>query len=78
MLYLKWIYFIPPVLFAGVAHVDRLWVFANVAVGFCSIPNLIAILALSSAFFLLKKDYLDNKNEFTTKMSDLEKKYIRI
>jgi AGCS family alanine or glycine:cation symporter len=53
---LKWLYLLPGVAFAGVVHVDRLWVFANISVGVCSIPNLIAILALNSVFFKLMYD----------------------
>ena len=40
---------------------DRIWTFANIAVGACAIPNLIAVLALSGAFLALMRDYLQNR-----------------
>ena len=77
MKYLKWLYFIPAVLFAGVADVQKVWVFANIAVGICAIPNLIAVLALNGVFFKLMKDHLSNKNEWATEIVDKTRKYIR-
>lgn len=74
---LKWLYLLPGVVFAGVANVDRLWVFANISVGVCSIPNLIAILALNGAFFKLMFDYLSNQNKFATATIDKSKAYIQ-
>ncbi len=74
---LKWFYLLPGVVFAGVANVDRLWVFANISVGVCSIPNLIAILALSGAFFKLMRDYLSNQNQYATAIIDKSQAYIR-
>jgi AGCS family alanine or glycine:cation symporter len=74
---LKWLYLLPGVVFAGVANVDRLWVFANISVGVCAIPNLIAILALSGVFFKLMHDYLDNHNKFATAITDESRAYIR-
>ena len=78
MKYVKWLYFIPPVVFAGVAEVDRLWVFANIAVGICAIPNLIAVLALSGAFFKLMKDYLSGRNQYAAETIDASKQYVQI
>lgn len=75
--YLKWLYFVPPVVFAGVADVDRVWVFANIAVGVCAIPNLIAVLALSGPFFVLMKDYLEGRNVYATQLIDASKRYVR-
>ena len=75
--YAKWIYLVPGVLFAGVANVDRLWVFANIAVGSCALPNLIAVLALSGAFFTLMRDYLRNENQYATAIVDATGKYVR-
>jgi AGCS family alanine or glycine:cation symporter len=77
MKYLKWLYFVPPVVFAGVADVDRIWVFANVAVGVCAIPNLVAVLALSGPFFVLMKDYLDGRNVYAAQVIDVSKQYVR-
>jgi len=61
---LNWLYLLPGVIFAGVANVDRLWIFANISVGVCAIPNLIAILALSGVFFKLMRDYITNRNAY--------------
>lgn len=74
--YLKWIYFIPGIMFAGVANVDKLWIFANIAVGVCALPNLVAVLALSGAFFKLMRDFLDGKNLFATEKIDMTKAYV--
>lgn len=75
--YMKWFYFIPAVVFAGVANVDKLWVFANIAVGVCAIPNLIAVIALSGPFFILMKDYQNNENRYSTGKIDSSGDYIR-
>ena len=75
--YLRWFYLIPGVIFAGIANVDRLWVFANISVGICSIPNLIAVLALSGVFFRLMKDYIYERNEYSTDLIDYSKQYIK-
>jgi AGCS family alanine or glycine:cation symporter len=75
--YLKWLYFIPPVLFAGVADVDRIWAFANIAVGICAIPNLIAVLALSGVFMTLMKDYLEGTGRYSARLIDVSKQYVR-
>jgi AGCS family alanine or glycine:cation symporter len=77
MRYARWLYFIPPVVFAGVTDVDRVWVFANIAVGVCAIPNLVAVLALSGAFMKLMKDYLDGRNLYATRLVDTSKDYVR-
>lgn len=77
MKFVKWFYFIPAVVFAGVADVDKVWVFANIAVGVCAIPNLIAVFSLSGVFFILMKDFLTNKNEWATAIVDVSKKYVR-
>ena len=74
--YVKWLYFVPGIMFAGVANVDKLWIFANIAVGVCALPNLVAVLALSGAFFKLMKDYLDGKNLFATEKIDVTKSYV--
>jgi AGCS family alanine or glycine:cation symporter len=74
---LKWLYLIPGVLFAGFANVDKLWIFANISVGVCAIPNLIAVLALSGVFFKLMKDYLQGAKEYSTKIVDSTQKYIK-
>lgn len=78
MKYLKWIYLIPGVLFAGIADVEKLWVFANISVGVCSLPNLVALLALSGAFFKLMRDYLMDKNKYATVIVDSSKTYVKM
>ncbi len=75
--WLRWLYFIPPLVFAGVADVDRVWVFANIAVAVCAIPNLIAVLALSGPFLELMRDYLTGRNEYATRKIDASKAYVR-
>lgn len=77
MVCMKWIYLLPGVIFAGIADVEKLWVFANISVGVCSLPNLVALLALSGAFFKLMKDYITDKNTFTTAVVDTTKIYVK-
>jgi len=77
MKYLKWLYFIPPVVFAGVADVDRIWVFANIAVGVCAIPNLIAIVALRHEVFRLMRDFIEGRGRYATRLIDASKEYVR-
>ena len=78
MKYFRWFYLIFGIVFAGVTDVDKLWVFANISVGVCSLPNLVAVLALSGAFFKLMKDFLLDRNEYATKIVDYSKTYIRM
>ncbi len=61
---LKWAYLIPGIIFAGVADVDKLWVFANISVGVCSLPNLVAVIALNSVFFVLMRDLFSGTNRY--------------
>ncbi len=75
--YLKWFYLVPGVIFAGIADVEKLWVFANISVWVCSLPNLVALLALSGAFFKLMKDYLTDKNKYATAIVDTQKTYVK-
>jgi alanine or glycine:cation symporter, AGCS family len=63
---LRWFYFLPGVLVAGVADVDRLWVFANIAVAVVSIPNLIAMLCLAGVFMTLMRDELSGDRRYST------------
>jgi len=75
--WIRYVYFIPPLVFAGVADVDRLWVFANIAVAICAVPNLIAVLALSGGFMTLMKDYLTGQNEYATEKTDGKGIFVR-
>ncbi len=77
MLYLKWLYLLPGVVFAGFSNVDRLWVLASISVGVCAVPNLIAVLALSGVFFRLMRDYLEGRNEYATCVVDRTGEYAR-
>jgi len=78
MKFFKWFYLIPGIIFAGVADVDKLWVFANISVGVCSLPNLVAVLALSGVFFKLMRDFLLGRNDYATKVVDSSRKYIKM
>ena len=75
--YLKWIYFLPGIVFAGVTNVDRLWVVANISVGASALPNLIAILLLSGVFFKLMRDYLSGERTYDTAATDGTGRYLR-
>ena len=63
---LRWLYFVPGVLFAGVADVDRLWLFSNISVAVVAIPNLVAMLFLSGVFVTLMKDHLSGRCVYST------------
>jgi AGCS family alanine or glycine:cation symporter len=63
---LRWLYFVPGVVFAGFADVDRLWVLANIAVAVVSIPNLVAMLCLSGVFVTLMKDEISGERVYAT------------
>jgi AGCS family alanine or glycine:cation symporter len=75
--WIRYLYFLPPLVFAGVADVDRLWVFANIAVAICAIPNLVAVLALSGAFTTLMRDYLSGRRQYATSIVDSSRRYVR-
>jgi len=77
MKYFRWLYLLPGIFFAGVANVDRLWVFANISVGVCVLPNLVALLALNGVFFKLMKDYMSGRNKYRTEITDSTKQYMR-
>ncbi len=75
--YFRWLYLLPGIFFAGVANVDRLWVFANISVGVCVLPNLVALLALNGVFFTLMKDYMSGTNRYTTEATDSTQQHVR-
>jgi len=75
--YFRWLYLLPPILFAGVANVERLWVFANISVGVCALPNLVALLALNGVFFKLMKDYMSGTNKYRTEITDSTQQYVK-
>ena len=75
--YLRWLYFLPGVIFAGVSNVDQLWAFANISVAASALPNLVALLLQSGAFLALMKDYISGRNKYATAVTDLERRYVR-
>jgi AGCS family alanine or glycine:cation symporter len=77
MRYLKWFYFLPGVIFAGFANVDKLWVVADISVGVVAIPNLVALLFLGGVFVKLMKDYLSGDFHYGTAAIDVSKRYIK-
>ena len=68
--WLRWLYFIPGVVVAGVADVDSLWVVANITVAVSAIPNLVAMLCLAGVFAKLMKDELSGRREYATEKVD--------
>jgi AGCS family alanine or glycine:cation symporter len=75
--YLRWFYFLPGILFAGFANVDKLWVIADISVGVVAIPNLIALLFLGGVFAKLMKDYLSGELQYSTAATDASGRYIK-
>ena len=76
--YVKWIYFLPGVAFAGITNVDQLWALANISVAASALPNLVALLVLSGVFMTLMKDYLSGENRFATVRTDASRQYVRM
>ena len=76
--YVRWIYFLPGVVFAGITRTDELWALANISVAASALPNLVALLLLGGVFLKLMKDYLDGENRFATKITDESRTYIRM
>ena len=75
--YVKWTYFLPGVVFAGITNVDQLWALANISVAVSALPNLVALLSLSGVFKVLMHDYLSGENRFATKVTDATKNYVK-
>ncbi len=76
--WLRWLYFLPGVVFAGVTNVDQLWAFANISVAASALPNLVALLLLSGVFLTLMRDYLNGEHRYATAISDRERRYVRV
>ncbi|MBT8080466.1 MAG: amino acid carrier protein [Gammaproteobacteria bacterium] len=76
--YVKWTYFLPGVVFAGITNVDQLWALANISVAASALPNLVALLLLSGVFMKLMKDYMSGTNRFATAITDRNRQYVRI
>ena len=75
---IKWFYFLPGIIFAGVTNVDQLWVLANISVALSSLPNLVALLLLSGVFLKLMLDYMSGIKKYTTRLTDKNKQYIKV
>jgi len=67
---LRWLYFVPGVVVAGVADVDSLWVVANITVAVVAIPNLVALLCLSGVFTTLMRDEVSGERAYSTARVD--------
>lgn len=76
--YIKWVYFLPGVVFAGITNVDQLWALANISVAASALPNLIALLILSGVFITLMKDYLSGEKRYATHITDNNRQYVRV
>ena len=76
--YVKWIYFLPGVVFAGITNVEQLWALANISVVASALPNLVALLLLSGVFMTLMKDYLSGENKYATAITDRSKLYVQM
>jgi AGCS family alanine or glycine:cation symporter len=76
--YVKWVYFLPGVVFAGVTNVDQLWALANISVAASALPNLVALLMLAGVFLTLMNDYLSGDMKYATKIVDNDRQYIKM
>jgi AGCS family alanine or glycine:cation symporter len=76
--YIKWIYFLPGVVFAGITNVDQLWALANISVAASALPNLVALLILSGVFVTLMKDFLSGEKKYATHVTDKNRQYVRV
>jgi len=76
--YIKWIYFLPGVIFAGITNVDQLWALANISVAVSAIPNLFALLILSGVFITLMRDHISGENKYATRIIDENRQYVRV
>ena len=76
--YVKWVYFLPGVVFAGITNVDQLWALANISVAASALPNLVALMLLSGVFLKLMHDYLSGENRYATAVTDESRQYIRM
>ena len=74
----KWLYFLPGIIFAGITNVDQLWMLANISVAVSALPNLVALLLLSGVFLKLMRDYMSGSMKYRTDLIDESKQYIRV
>jgi len=76
--YIKWVYFLPGVLFAGITNVDQLWALANISVAASALPNLVALLMLGSVFMTLMNDYRSGDMKYATHITDQSRQYVKV
>ena len=76
--YVRWVYFVPGVVFAGITNVDQLWALANISVAASALPNLVALLVLSGVFMTLMRDYLGGDRKYATATIDQTHAYVRV
>lgn len=76
--YLRWIYFMPGVIFAGITNVDQLWALANISVAVSALPNLVALLLLSGVFVTLMRDFLGGEKRYATAIVDKNRNHVKI
>ena len=69
---LRWLYFVPGVVVAGIADVDSLWVVANITVAVSAIPNLLAMVFLAGVFSRLMRDEVTGERAYATAKVDRE------
>ena len=75
--YLRWIYFMPGIVFATITRTDELWAVANISVFLSAIPNLVALLMLSGVFLTLMRDYLSGEKKYATALIDVSRAWVR-
>ena len=76
--YIRWLYFIFPLVFAGYSNVNALWNgFANTATALCLLPNLVALVLLAKPFFGLIKDW-EGDHKYDTAKVDGTDHYIKV
>jgi len=75
--YLRWFYFLPGIAFASIERTEELWAVANISVFLSAVPNLIALVMLSSVFLILMRDYLSGERRYATAIIDQSRAWIR-
>ncbi len=76
--YVRWVYFLPGVAFAGITQVDQLWALANISVAVSALPNLLALLLLSGVFMTLMHDYISGDFAYATAKVDGTQNRVRL
>lgn len=75
--YLRWLYFILPMVFAEYKNVNALYGgFANIGTGLCLLPNMVALTLLAKPFFGLLKDWESGEKKWNTAYTDKSHHYI--